>query len=204
MTRPRDLRLGLNQMARFECSADGNPSPTLYWRKEGSQELFFPSSSGTEGHWRVSPEGTLELSGVRKEDSGTWVCGAVSAAGAGETVARLEVTSADQLPPPIINVEPKNQTLPLKSMASIPCYSEPGGSSGPTIKWLKDGTELLRETSDGTRITVSTNGTLQINGKSDVNWRLMCLDLDARAIPIAHCIRLHKNGFFPRLCFPKP
>lgn len=165
ITRPRDLRVGLNEIANFECGATGNPTPTFYWRKEGSQELFFPSS--TSQRFLVTPEGTLTVRGVTKDDSGTYVCSAVSAAGSAETFARLEVTSQDQVPPPIINVGPKNQTLPLKSMASIPCYTEAVGTSSPTIKWLKDGIDLVKETrSEGSRLTVSSNGTLQINGKS--------------------------------------
>ena len=138
----------------------GNPNPTTFWRKEGTQELLFPSMS--YGRFHVSPEGTLRIQGVKKEDSGIYVCSALSQAGSRDAEARLEVTSQDQTPPPIILMGPSNQTLPLKSMASLPCEVLATPPTIPTIKWLKDGTEL---TSSPDRIIISANGTLQINGK---------------------------------------
>ncbi|ODM93983.1 Protein sax-3 [Orchesella cincta] len=42
---PETWRIGLNGLAKFECTATGNPVPTVYWRKEGSQEIFLPSST---------------------------------------------------------------------------------------------------------------------------------------------------------------
>ncbi|ODM93982.1 hypothetical protein Ocin01_12699 [Orchesella cincta] len=39
-----------------------------------------------------------------------------SGAGARDTIARLEVTSQDQVPPPIIQFGPVNQTLPLTTL----------------------------------------------------------------------------------------
>ncbi|CAG7832052.1 unnamed protein product [Allacma fusca] len=157
LVKPKEsVRVGLNGVAKFECSASGNPTPTTYWRKEGSQELFFPSSS--YGRLHISPEGTLRIQGVKKEDSGIYVCSALSPAGSRDAEARLEVTSQEQTPPPIILIGPSNQTLPLKSMASVPC--EVVGTPVPVIKWLKDGMELA---SQSERITISPNGTLQIN-----------------------------------------
>lgn len=137
----------------------GNPTPTTFWRKEGTQELLFPSVSYGRKH--VSPEGTLRIQGVKKEDSGIYVCSTLSPAGSRDAEARLEVTSQDQTPPPIILMGPSNQTLPLKSMASLPCEVL-GTPAAPSIKWLKDGTEV---TSQPDRIIISANGTLQINGK---------------------------------------
>lgn len=178
------MRIGLNGVVKFECSANGNPVPTVYWRKEGSQEIFLPSS--THGRLHVTPEGILRIQGVRKDDSGIYVCSAVSGAGARDTLARLEVTSQDQLPPPIIQFGPVNQTLPLISLATIPC--EVTGTPKSTIKWFKDGTELSpseahtganghlddkitvegstnsADRSKTSRIVISANGTLQISG----------------------------------------
>lgn len=111
-------------------------------------------------HLSITPKGTLQFEAVHKEDLGTYVCTAVSEAGSTGASARLEVTSEDQVPPPIINVGPRNQTLPLKSMASFPC--ETLGRPAPTTKWMKDGREIEKES----RFSVSPNGTLQINGKT--------------------------------------
>jgi len=151
--------LSLNEAARFECAATGNPLPLIYWRKERSQELYLPGHRSD--HFSLSQEGTLQIEALRKEDLGTYICTALSAAGSTEISARLEVTSQDQQPPPIINVGPRNQTLPLKSMAAFPC--EALGRPPPATKWMKDGREVTLE--KDSRLTVSPNGTLQINGK---------------------------------------
>lgn len=62
------------------------------------------------------------------------------------------------VPPPIIEVGPANQTLPLHSVATLPCQA--GGDPPPKVRWSKNGI-LLQMNS---RINVFNNGTLQIDG----------------------------------------
>jgi hypothetical protein len=89
-TRPQDVKTGMSGLAKFECVASGNPQPSVYWTKEGSQELMFPDN--TYGRHHVTLEGVLEIKGVRKEDAGYYVCSAFSVAGSGSTRAFLEVS----------------------------------------------------------------------------------------------------------------
>jgi hypothetical protein len=89
-TKPQDVKSGMNGVAKFECVASGNPQPSVYWTKEGSQELMFPDN--TYGRHHVTLEGVLEIKGVRKEDAGYYVCSAFSVAGSGSTRAFLEVS----------------------------------------------------------------------------------------------------------------
>lgn len=42
LIRPRDQRIGLNGIAKMECSATGNPPPSIFWTKEGNQVIYFP------------------------------------------------------------------------------------------------------------------------------------------------------------------
>ena len=67
------------------------------------------------------------------------------------------------MPPPIIELGPANQTLPLKSTASLPCRAV--GTPTPKVNWHKDG-QLVQL---GNRITMASNGTLLIEDlqKSD-------------------------------------
>lgn len=165
--RPRDVRIGLNGVAKFECAASGNPRPEIVWRKEGSTQYFLSEDPNPRVQLQ-GPEGILRIQGVKREDAGVYVCSALSAAGSRNAVARLEVTSQDQVPPPVINILPTNQTLPIKSMATIPCEigaSMSGGGVG--VKWLKNGMELEfdAEGQNGGRISVAANGTLHIGGE---------------------------------------
>ena len=59
VVKPRDQRVGMNGIAKFECVAGGNPPPSVFWTKEGSQELMF--SGTTHGQMFVSPDGTLAI-----------------------------------------------------------------------------------------------------------------------------------------------
>lgn len=165
LVRPEDQKVGLNGIASFECVATGNPPPSVFWTKEGSQQLMFPGNK--YGHLHVTPEGTLRIQGVQKEDTGFYVCSALSVAGSTIVKAFLEVTSLDDLPPPIIQIGPANQTLPLKSVAMLPCQAS--GTPSPRIKWYKNGSPLV---SQSPRITVLDTGTLQIDGK----YRFYCRD----------------------------
>jgi len=66
-------------------------------------------------------EGTLSINGVRQEDRGYYICSALSAAGSLAAKAHLEVVSIENAPPPVIDLGPANQTLPLHTIATLPC-----------------------------------------------------------------------------------
>ena len=59
LAKPKDQRVGMNGIATFECHASGNPPPSVFWTKEGSQELMFTGT--THGQMHVTPEGTLTI-----------------------------------------------------------------------------------------------------------------------------------------------
>ena len=51
--------MGMNGIAKFECVASGNPPPSVFWTKEGSQDLMFAGT--THGQMLVTPKGTLTI-----------------------------------------------------------------------------------------------------------------------------------------------
>ena len=59
LVKPRDQRVGMNGIAKFECVADGNPPPSIFWTKEGSQDLMFQGT--THGQMHVTEDGTLTI-----------------------------------------------------------------------------------------------------------------------------------------------
>ena len=63
-------------------------------------------------------------------------------------------------PPPIIQLGPVNQTLPVMTSASLPCQAS---GAHEVISWLKDGVPL--STLDDARFQVDSDNTLVIKGK---------------------------------------
>ena len=70
------------------------------------------------------------------EDEGFFVCSAFSVAGSIATKAYLEVTAMADEPPPIIDIGPANQTLPVNTLAILPC--EASGNKIAEIYFLAE------------------------------------------------------------------
>lgn len=119
---------------------------------------MFPGKS--HGRFSVSSEGTLTISGVRKEDKGYYVCSALSVVGSSMAKAYLTVSAVADSPPPIIRLGPANQTLPQDTMAMLPC--EAIGSPQPVVKWLFNGKPIPVY---DPRFIKLDSGTLQIDGE---------------------------------------
>ncbi|XP_072390789.1 roundabout homolog 2-like [Diabrotica undecimpunctata] len=158
--RPKDQKVSLNGVVEFHCSATGNPPPSVFWSKEGSQILMF--SDNSNGHMHVNAHGTLRIQGVQREDAGFLVCNALSVAGSNSVRAFLQVTSVADLPPPIIQIGPANQTLPLHSMVTLHCRASSPEGEAPKIRWLKDGKALFGSNLPS-RYTLSGTGTLDVD-----------------------------------------
>ncbi|XP_014272769.1 roundabout homolog 2 [Halyomorpha halys] len=172
--KPTDQAVKLGGTATFDCVSRGSPVPSLYWAREGGGSLMFPSNS--YGRAQVSPEGRLTIVGVLREDTGYLLCSALSVAGSVTARAFLEVTSASDKPPPIIEIGPTNQTLPLQSFATLSCQvrSDPPAR----LRWTKDGVPIQ----DGDRITIHPSGVLRID------------DLDATDSGVYTCSAKSESG----------
>ncbi|KAK5642014.1 hypothetical protein RI129_008181 [Pyrocoelia pectoralis] len=157
---PQDQKVSLNGLAEFHCKATGNPPPSTFWSREGSQVLMFPQNS--YGRMQVNQVGTLRIQGVQLEDSGFVVCSALSVAGSKSSRSFLHVTSVADLPPPIIHIGPSNQTLPLHSMVTLYCKASCADGSQPKTRWLRDG-KLLEGSSVPKRYTIHVSGILDID-----------------------------------------
>ncbi|RZF39633.1 hypothetical protein LSTR_LSTR001154, partial [Laodelphax striatellus] len=77
----------------------------------------------------------------------------------GNSYGHLHVTSMEDIPPPIVEIGPANQTLPLQSVATLPCRAR--GSPAPKIKWYKNGSPI--DGAKAARLTIMPTGTLQID-----------------------------------------
>ncbi|XP_061072227.1 roundabout homolog 2 [Conger conger] len=157
--RPRDQIVGQGRTATFPCETKGNPQPAVFWQKEGSQNLLFPSQpQQPSSRFSVSPGGDLTISSVQRGDAGFYICQALTVAGSILAKAQLEVTDVlTDRPPPIIRQGPANQTLGLDGVALLKCQAS--GDPIPTISWLKDGVSLLGK---DPRMSLQELGSLQI------------------------------------------
>ncbi|ERL87031.1 hypothetical protein D910_04433, partial [Dendroctonus ponderosae] len=158
--RPKDQKASLNGVVELHCSATGHPKPSVFWSKEGSQILMF--SDNSNGHMHVNAHGTLRIQGVQREDAGFLVCNALSVAGSNSVRAFLQVTSVADLPPPIIQIGPANQTLPLHSDVTLHCKASNPEGEPPSIRWLRDGNQLTHNNLPK-RYTLNPDGTLVID-----------------------------------------
>ncbi|XP_063058470.1 roundabout homolog 2-like [Engraulis encrasicolus] len=159
VVRPRDQIVAQGRTATFPCETKGNPQPTVFWQREGSQSLLFPSQpSQPDGRFSVSQEGQLSISGVQRADAGYYTCQALTVAGSILAKALLEVSDANKdRPPPIIRQGPANQTLAVDGVAVLGCQAS--GDPEPSVTWQKDGVSLLGK---DPRMTLLEPGSLQI------------------------------------------
>ncbi|XP_008330699.1 roundabout homolog 3 isoform X5 [Cynoglossus semilaevis] len=164
--RPRDQITAPGRTVTFLCSTKGNPPPAVFWQKEGSQMLLFPTQEPSQsGRFSVSLSGELTIVDVQVKDSGYYICQAINVAGSILTKALLEVESApsDRVPP-IIRQGPANHTLAPGSTAQLHCHIM--GNPIPSIQWEKDGQRILGN--DG-RISLMENGTFQITNLQETD-----------------------------------
>ncbi|XP_077579325.1 roundabout homolog 2 [Stigmatopora nigra] len=158
-SKPRDQIASQGRSVTFQCGTTGNPPPAIFWQKEGSQILLFPGQpSSQSGRYSVSMRGELTITDVHLEDSGFYICQAISVAGSVLSKALLEVEGgpSGQIPP-IIRQGPANNTVPRGGTARLHCRV----IGGPSVKisWEKDGDGIK---GNDARLTLEENGTLEI------------------------------------------
>ncbi|KAM6933207.1 roundabout homolog 2 [Xenentodon cancila] len=165
-TKPRDQIAMQGRSITFQCDTTGNPPPAIFWQKEGSQMLLFPGQPPSQsGRYSVSMSGELTITDVHPEDSGFYVCQAISVAGSVLTKALLEVEGGPSgRIPPIIRQGPANQTVSQGATVQLHCRVVRGTTV--TISWEKDGERLQ---GNKLRLTLMENGTLQITDVKDTD-----------------------------------
>ncbi|KTF76822.1 hypothetical protein cypCar_00021533 [Cyprinus carpio] len=143
---PSTLDVILNNHVTLPCRATGSPRPTVTWQKEGINQRFTRG-----GDFTVLPNGGLQISKARVEDSGTYMCVAQNPAGTalGKTKLRVQV-------PPVITSDIKAYIVALDASVTLQCHSE--GFPTPSITWYKNGQPL----SESLRQRVLSTGALQI------------------------------------------
>ena len=59
LVQPTDQKVAENAPAVLDCIAAGNPTPTLFWMKEGDSSILLPGTHIKQ--LSVTPEGSLRI-----------------------------------------------------------------------------------------------------------------------------------------------
>jgi len=113
---------------QMECYADGNPTPTITWRRENNA-IILPTDSATY------VGNVLKINSVKKEDRGTYYCVAVNGAGTYKRIINLEVQFA-----PVITVSRPKVGQALQYDMDLKCFIE--AYPPPAVVWLKDDVQI--------------------------------------------------------------
>ncbi|XP_065843905.1 contactin-5-like isoform X2 [Oscarella lobularis] len=143
--KPKDFVGIRDGSAEFECKVTGFPKPTIYWRKEGLQQL--PPHARVSVHYRNK----LTITNLNQDDEGQYICIAENVFGVAESSAQLFVHAA----PKFTDIGPKRLTVfPTNPEVVLPCKAS--GYPQPKIRWSRHGASLPENS------FVHSNGSLGI------------------------------------------
>ncbi|XP_069831545.1 immunoglobulin superfamily member 10 [Dendropsophus ebraccatus] len=140
----------------LDCQAIGEPKPKIFWLLPSSDMI-----ATSHDRYTLHENGSLTINQVKLLDAGEYMCVARNAAGDDTRLLKLDVLST----PPIINGLYTNKTIikdsALKhSRKLIHCSAE--GTPPLQIMWIMPDNIYLTAPYHGSRITVHSNGTLEI------------------------------------------
>uniref|UniRef100_A0A4W4FP04 Roundabout, axon guidance receptor, homolog 1 (Drosophila) n=2 Tax=Electrophorus electricus TaxID=8005 RepID=A0A4W4FP04_ELEEL len=153
LRRPSSQSVLVEQSVEFRCEAQGDPVPTVRWRKEDGE---LP-----KGRFEIRGDHTLKLKRLGSADAGSYTCLAENMMGKAEATATLTVHV-----PPVFAVRPRNQVVGAGRTVTFQC--EASGSPQPAIFWQREGSQNLLFSSQpphaSSRFSVSQTGDLTITG----------------------------------------
>ncbi|XP_066595289.1 tyrosine-protein phosphatase Lar isoform X3 [Prorops nasuta] len=164
LLKPQTQHVKTGGIASFFCTADGQPSPEIHWRKNNRQ--LSQSQNRYTVHEYKENGSLLRIEPVKAtRDSAVYEC--VAENGVGDAVsaeAQLFVHDADNLPNgfPMITQAPVSKVVEKGHNTFLPCTAM--GSPPPIISWMRD---MIPIDTSNPRYTVLESGALQITA-SDV------------------------------------
>uniref|UniRef100_A0A8C3TBA0 receptor protein-tyrosine kinase n=1 Tax=Chelydra serpentina TaxID=8475 RepID=A0A8C3TBA0_CHESE len=117
---------------RFRCPAAGNPTPSIYWLKNGKE---FKGEHRIGGIKLRHQQWSLVMESVVPSDRGTYTCVVENKYGSIRHTYQLDVVERSRYPPILHAGLPANQTVVVGSNVEFHCkvYSD----AQPHIQWLK-------------------------------------------------------------------
>ncbi|KAM3602154.1 uncharacterized protein V6R79_025158 [Siganus canaliculatus] len=149
--RPSSLVVLADESVEFHCVVQGDPVPTVRWRKDDSD---LP-----KGRFEILEDHTLIIRQVTSSDEGSYTCVVENMVGKSESSGTLTVHV-----PPAFAIRPRNQVAAVGRMVTFQC--EATGNPQPAIFWQKEGSESLlfsyQPPQPFSRLSVSQMGSLTI------------------------------------------
>ncbi|XP_067624205.1 roundabout homolog 2 [Eurosta solidaginis] len=159
---PIDTTVPRHEPATLNCKAEGSPTPTIQWFKDGVPLKILPGS-----HRITLPAGGLFFLKVvnsrRETDAGVYWCEAKNELGVARSRnATLQVAVLrDEF-----RLEPQNTRIAQGDTALLEC-SAPRGIPEPTVTWKKGGQKLDLDSTKRMRIVDGGNLAIQDARQSD-------------------------------------
>ncbi|XP_046577144.1 leucine-rich repeats and immunoglobulin-like domains protein 2 isoform X1 [Haliotis rubra] len=131
---PVDVTVKVGTTAKLECSATGQPQPTIAWQKDGG--INFPAARDRRMHVMPSDD-TFFITNTRTEDEGIYSCTATNDAGTIIINATLTVLETPSFSQPM----DEEKVFQVRDTVVLECRAS--GKPKPKLKWLKDDKELV-------------------------------------------------------------
>ncbi|KAJ0004340.1 hypothetical protein NQD34_010554 [Periophthalmus magnuspinnatus] len=149
--RPNNVVVLADESVEFQCVVQGDPVPTVRWRKDDSD---LP-----KGRFEILEDHTLIVRQVTSLDEGSYTCVVENMVGKSEASATLTVHV-----PPAFAIRPRNQVVAVGRTVTFQC--EATGNPQPAIFWQREGSESLlfsyQPPQPFSRLSVSQMGSLTI------------------------------------------
>uniref|UniRef100_A0A665X948 Roundabout guidance receptor 1 n=1 Tax=Echeneis naucrates TaxID=173247 RepID=A0A665X948_ECHNA len=149
--RPSSVVVLADESVEFHCVVQGDPVPTIRWRKDDSD---LP-----KGRFEILEDHTLIVRQVASSDEGSYTCVVENMVGKSEASATLTVHV-----PPAFAIRPRNQVVTVGRTVTFQC--EATGNPQPAIFWQREGSESLlfsyQPPQPYSRLSVSQMGSLTI------------------------------------------
>ncbi|XP_041864909.1 roundabout homolog 1-like isoform X2 [Melanotaenia boesemani] len=149
--RPSSVVVLADESVEFHCVVQGDPVPTVRWRKDDSD---LP-----KGRFEILEDHTLIVRQVTPSDEGSYTCVVENMVGKSEASATLTVHV-----PPAFAIRPRNQVVSVGRTVTFQC--EATGNPQPAIFWQREGSESLlfsyHPPQPFSRLSVSQMGSLTI------------------------------------------
>ncbi|XP_066577546.1 immunoglobulin superfamily DCC subclass member 3-like isoform X2 [Amia ocellicauda] len=131
-THPESMTVDEGGVARFQCQVNGIPEANITWERNRT------ALSTQDSRYTLLPAGILQVTGVRRSDSGVYRCMATNIANtrySHEAQLNISVAAQRTYREPVILSGPQNLTITVHQTAILECIAT--GNPRPIVSWSR-------------------------------------------------------------------